>query len=132
MGKGAEFLREAGAYFIATAEENGQPQLRPFGSNMEYQGRFYFSMGRSKNVFKQMIANPKVSLAAMKPNRDWIRVIGDAVLDESEEAKAYLFENNPRIKDIYKDNPGEVSMFYLTNVTCIVNESGKEPTEIDL
>lgn len=132
MGKGAEFLREAGAYFIATAEENGQPQLRPFGSNMEYEGRFYFSMGRSKNVFRQIIANPKVSLAAMKPNRDWIRVIGDAVLDESEEAKNYILEHNPRMQEMYKDRPGEMAMFYLTNVTCIVNASGEEPTEIDL
>ena len=55
MGKGAEFLREAGVYFIATSDE-GQPQLRPFGSNMEYNGEFYFSMGRSKNVIKQMIS----------------------------------------------------------------------------
>ena len=131
MGKGVEFLKEAGTYFIATSDE-GQPQLRPFGSNMEYEGRFYFSMGRSKNVFKQMIANPKVSIAAMKPNRDWIRIIGEAVLDDSEEAKAYLLENNPRIGEIYKDNPGEVAMFYLTNATCVVNESGKDPQPIDL
>ena len=83
MGKGVEFLKEAGVYFIATSDE-GQPQLRPFGSNLEYNGRFYFSMGRRKEVFRQMTTNPKVSLAAIKPNRDWIRIIGDAVLDDSE------------------------------------------------
>ena len=131
MGKGVEFLKEAGVYFIATSD-NGQPQLRPFGSNMEYEGRFYFSMGRSKNVFKQMISNPKVSIASIKPNRDWIRIIGEAVLDESEGAKAYLFENNPRIRDIYKDNPAEVAMFYLTNAVCIINEAGKEPAQVEL
>ena len=131
MGKGVDFLKEAGAYFIATSD-NGQPQLRPFGSNMEYQGRFYFSMGRSKNVFKQMIANPKVSIAALNPNRDWIRIIGEAVLDESEEAMQYLLENNPRIGDIYKDNPGEIALFYLQNATCVLNESGKEPVSVDL
>ena len=131
MGKGTDFLKEAGVYFIATSE-NGQPQLRPFGSNMEYKGRFYFSMGRSKNVFRQIISNPKVSIAALKPDRDWIRIIGEAVLDESEDAKNYLLENNPRIKEIYKDNPTEIAMFYLVNVTCTINESGKEPVQADL
>lgn len=131
MGKGAEFLREAGVYFIATSDD-GQPQLRPFGSNMEYQGRFYFSMGRSKNVFRQIIGNPKVSIAAVKPNRDWIRIVGEAVLDESEEAKNYLFEQNPRIKDIYKGNPSEVAMFYLKNTVCTINEAGKEPAQAEL
>ncbi|MDR0468817.1 MAG: pyridoxamine 5'-phosphate oxidase family protein [Peptococcaceae bacterium] len=131
MGKGVDFLKEAGVYFIATSD-GGQPQLRPFGSNMEYQGRFYFSMGKSKKVFEQITANPKVSIAAIKPNRDWIRITGEAVLDESEEAKSYLFEHNPRINDIYKDRPGEAAMFYLSNATCVVNESGKAPEEIDL
>ena len=131
MGKGIEFLKEAGAYFIATSDE-GQPQLRPFGSNMEFQGRFYFCMGRAKNVFKQMISNPKVSIASMKPNRDWIRIIGEAVLDESEEAKNYLLAQNPRIRDIYKDNLSEMAFFYLTKVTCIINESGKEPAETEM
>ncbi|MCL2166150.1 MAG: pyridoxamine 5'-phosphate oxidase family protein [Clostridiales bacterium] len=131
MGKGTDFLKEAGVYFIATSE-NGQPQLRPFGSNMEYKGRFYFSMGRSKNVFRQIISNPKVSIAALKPDRDWIRIIGEAVLDETEDAKNYLLDNNPRIKEIYKDNPTEIAMFYLVNVTCTINESGKEPVQADL
>jgi uncharacterized pyridoxamine 5'-phosphate oxidase family protein len=131
MGKGVAFLKEAGTYFIATCD-GAQPQLRPFGSNMEFNGRFYFSMGRSKNVFKQMVANPKVSIAAIKPNRDWIRIIGKAVLDESEEAKNYLLDSNPRIRDIYKDNPGEIALFYLTNAVCTVNESGKTPEVVEL
>jgi uncharacterized pyridoxamine 5'-phosphate oxidase family protein len=131
MGKGVEFLKEAGVYFIATSED-GQPQLRPFGSNLEYKGRFYFSMGRSKNVFKQMVSNPRVSLASMKPNRDWIRIIGEAVLDESEDVKNYMFESNPRIRDIYKDNTAEIAMFYLENATCIFFEAGKEPVQVDL
>ena len=131
MGKGIEFLKEAGVYFIATSDD-GQPQLRPFGSNLEYNGRFYFSMGRKKEVFKQMIANPKVSIAALKQNRDWIRIIGEAVLDEGEEVRNYLYEQSPRIKEIYKDDPSELAMFYLDNATCIVNESGKAPEKIDL
>ena len=131
MGKGVEFLKEAGVYFIATSDD-GQPQLRPFGSNMEYKGRFYFSMGRSKNVFKQLMSNPKVSIAAIKPNRDWIRIIGEAVLDEGDDVKNYLLEQNPRIKDIYKDNPGELAMFYLTNASCSVTEGGNAPAQIEL
>ena len=131
MGKGVDFLKEAGIYFIATSD-NGQPQLRPFGSNLEYNGRFYFSMGRSKDVFKQMVANPKISIAAIKPNMDWIRIVGEAVLDESQDVKDHLLANNERIREIYKDNPGELSMFYIEKATCTVIEGGKPPAKVDL
>ena len=131
MGAGLEFLKEAGTYFIATSDD-GQPQLRPFGSNLEYNGHFYFSTGRSKNVFKQIIANPKVSIAAMKPERDWIRIVGEAVLDESEEVRNYLFEQSPRMREMYQEDASELAVFCLTNATCIINESGKEPAEVEL
>ena len=131
MGKGIDFLKEAGVYFIATSDD-GQPQLRPFGSNLEYEGRFYFCMQRSKNVFKQITANPKVSIAALNPNRDWIRIIAEAVLDESEAVKNSLFESSPRMREMYKDDTSELAMFYLANATCIINESGKEPAQVEL
>ena len=131
MGKGIAFLQEAGVYFIATSDKD-QPQLRPFGSNMEYQGRFYFSMGRSKAVFQQMVSNPKVSIAAIKPNRDWIRILGNAVLDESAEARDYFFEQSPRIRDIYKDKLAEAAIFYLSDVTCTIFEAGKDPVQADM
>ena len=99
---------------------------------MEYKGRFYFSMGRSKDVFKQMVSNPKVSIAAIKPNRDWIRIVGEAVIDESDEVRNYVFENDPRIKDIYKDRAAEAAFFYLTNATCTIVEAGKDPVQTDL
>ena len=41
-------------------------------------------------------------------------------------------ENNPRIKDIYKDRIGEVALFRIENAVCLLNESGKEPVAVDL
>ena len=35
------------------------------------------------------------------------------------------------IRDIYKDNPSELALFYLENTKCVVNESGKAPEVID-
>ena len=131
MGKGIDFLKEAGVYFIATCDKD-QPQLRPFGSNMEHKGRFYFSMGRLKNVFKQIRANPKVSISAIKPNNDWIRISGEAVLDEDEEVRALLFDQAPRLKEIYKDRLSEAAFFYLTNASCEIIEAGKEPAKVEL
>jgi len=131
MGKGIEFLKEAKMYFLATCD-NGQPQLRPFGSNMEYKGRFYFSMGRQKNVFKQIRANPKISISAIKSNNDWIRITGEAVLDEDEEIRAILFEQAPMIKEIYKDRLPEAAFFCLTKESCEIIEGGKEAVKVEL
>ena len=131
MASAAEFLREAGVYFIATTDGD-QPHLRPFGSNMVHDGKFYISTGGTKAVYTQMKANSKVSLSAMKPNRDWIRIVGKAIEETDTEAKAALIDSNPRLKEMYANNPDEFVAFRIDDALCTVFEAGKEPAELPL
>ena len=72
MSKISDFLKEAGIFFMATADGN-QPKLRPLGAFLEADGKIIFGVGDFKDVYKQMIKNPLVEIAACKHERHWLR-----------------------------------------------------------
>lgn len=68
-----------------------------FGAAVEYNGKVYFTTGNQKNVFKQLIKNPKIEISAMAKGK-WIRVTGNAIVDETIEAKKAMFDAVPVLK----------------------------------
>ena len=48
-----KFLQEAGTWYLAT-EENGQPHVRPFATELIYHGKLYFQTGLKKEVARRM------------------------------------------------------------------------------
>ena len=80
MNRVYEFLKAAETYYLATVEGD-QPRVRPFGTVHLFEGRLYIQTGKGKSVAKQIEANPKVELCAMKGD-EWIRVAGTLVLDD--------------------------------------------------
>ena len=55
------YLKECGAFFIATADED-QPHVRPFGVSEIIDGRLYIMTGKVKDVYKQMAKNGKFEI----------------------------------------------------------------------
>ena len=79
MSKTFDFLKECGAFFVLTTNGDS-PAGRPFGAIMEYEGKLYFSTANTKEVYKQLIANPAMQIVALKPGtRDWVRISGKAI-----------------------------------------------------
>ena len=80
MSKVNDYLTEAGTYFLATTDGD-QPKIRPLGLHFEMDGKTLFGLGDFKEVYRQMKANPKVEIVALKPDRrHWLRYTGTAVL----------------------------------------------------
>ena len=52
MEKVVEFLKEAGAYYLATVEGD-QPRVRPFGTAHVFEGKLYIQTGKVKSVSKK-------------------------------------------------------------------------------
>ena len=108
-------LKKAGTYFIATCED-GQPRVRPFGTAHIYNGKLYIQTGKKKKVFKQMMANPKFEITAVKPSgTEWIRISGKLVNDDSREAKAYVLDKNPELKGMYSADDDNTAVLYITD-----------------
>ena len=74
MNRVAEFLKEAGTYYLATMEGD-QPRVRPFGTVNVFEGKLYIQSGKVKNVAKQLKANPKAEICAFKDGQ-WLRLAG--------------------------------------------------------
>ena len=77
------YLKECGAFFIATADGD-QPRVRPFGVSEIINGRLYIMTGKVKDVYKQMAANGKFEICALKKSgSEWMRLSGTLINDET-------------------------------------------------
>ena len=109
-----EYIKGAGCFFLAT--ENGdQPEVRPIGVLQEYDGKLYTAVGKHKNVYKQIVENPKICICAMKPQAGWVRVRATAV-DAPQEIVDRVFADNPFLRTLYNEQTGnELGVLELTD-----------------
>lgn len=124
MNKATELLQQAKTFFIATVEGD-QPRVRPFGATAEIDGKTYICMNNTKEVFKQIIANPKVEICAMVGPK-WVRMYGTLVRDDRNEARAEFLKQCPI--SMYKPDDGIYEVFYFSEISGTIN-SFTEPPE---
>ena len=141
------YLKECGAFFIATADGD-QPHVRPFGVSEIIDGRLYIMTGKVKDVYKQMAANGKFEICALKKsgsewmrlsgtlvndetlavkeeflNRkksgsEWMRLSGTLVNDETLTVKEEFLNRNEGLKSMYKADDDNMAVLYITNATA--------------
>ena len=128
MKEVCEFLKECGVYYLATVEGD-QPRVRPFGTSEIFEDKLYIQTGKSKNVYKQIIANNKVEICAFKDGR-WLRISAELVEDDRVEAKKDMLDKNPTLRSMYDENDGNSIVFYLTNATATFYSFTDAPKEI--
>lgn len=125
-----EFLKSCGIYYIGTVNGD-KPALRPFTSLNLYQDRIYIQTGKVKAVAHQMKENPNIVIVGMSKG-NWIRVNGEAVLDESAEAQQSMFDANPGLDKMYAVNDGNNEVYFIKNVTAdIYGAPGEEPKHFE-
>ena len=111
-----EFLKGAGAYYLAT-DEDGQPRVRPFGTVNIFEDKLYIQTGKVKAVSRQMHANPRVEICAMKDG-SWLRLEGSVVLDERREATVSMLDAYPYLKNMYSPDDGNTEVLYFRDATA--------------
>ena len=119
MSKVNDFLTETGSFFLATADGD-QPKLRPLGLHMELNGRLLFGVGDFKDVYRQLLTNPKCEIAALKKDGHWLRYTGTAVFENDPAVEDAVLEANPWLKNIYNPESGRhLKAFYLENAAAV-------------
>lgn len=125
-----DYLHDCGIFYIATVDGD-QPRVRPFGVAEVYNGKLYIQTGKKKNVFKQMMANPKFEITAVKPSgTEWIRISGKLVNDDSREAKVYVLNKNPDLKGMYSADDDNTAVLYITDGVAEFCSFSAPPKEI--
>ena len=129
MNRVYEFLKAAETYDLATVEGD-RPRVRPFGTIHMFEGKLYIQTGKGKSVAKQIAANPKVELCAMKGD-EWIRVAGTLVLDDRLEAQESMLSDYPSLRAMYATGPnGNTSVYYFQDATATISSFSHEPVVI--
>ena len=124
-----KFLKDAGVYFLATAEGD-QPRVRPFGTAHIFEGKLYIQTGKVKPCSKQIMANPKVEISAFHQGA-WIRIAGELVEDDRLEAKKSMLDAYPSLRHMYDENDGNTQVLYMQNATATFCGFGKEPETVE-
>ena len=129
MNRVYEFLKAAGTYYLATVEQD-QPRVRPFGTIHMFESKLYIQTGKGKSVAKQIAANPKVELCAMKGD-EWLRVAGTLVLDDRTEAQESMLSDYPSLRAMYTTGPnGNTAVYYFKDATATISSFSHEPVVI--
>jgi uncharacterized pyridoxamine 5'-phosphate oxidase family protein len=123
-----DFLKKAGVYYLATVEGD-QPRVRPFGTVDIFDGKLYIQTGKTKDVSKQIKANPKVELCALNGDT-WIRVRAVAVEDPRREAKQHMLDAYPQLKDRYSADDDNTQVLYLKDAVAVISGFASEPKTI--
>ncbi len=130
MEEVCKFLKEADTYFLATVEGD-QPRVRPFGTANIFEGKLYIQTGKGKNVQKQIDANPKVELCAMKDG-EWIRISCTLVEDDRFEASESVLDAYPDLRKMYTSGPdGNSIVYYMKNATATIASFTHDPIVIN-
>lgn len=128
MERAVRFLKEAGVYYLATAEGD-QPRVRPFGTANVFEGKLYIQTGKVKDVSKQLHANPKAEICAFKDGK-WLRIAGELVEDDRLEARKSMLDAYPDLRAMYAEDDGNTEVFYFKNATATFSSFTEAPETI--
>lgn len=123
------FLKEAGTYFLATADGN-TPKVRPFGTVNLFEGKLYIQTGKKKDVSKQIAKNPNVELCAFLNGR-WLRLSGVLAEDNRYEAKKSMLDAYPNLRAMYDENDGNTQVLCFTNARAVFSSFTAAPEIIE-
>lgn len=130
MNQIIKFLNECGIFYLATMEED-QPRVRPFGAVAEFEGKLYLCTNNTKEVYRQLLANPKAEVSASLKDC-WIRLTGKLIPDHRIEAREAMLTAKPSLRNMYAANDGKFEVLYFTDAKATFYSFTKAPEEIQL
>ncbi|MBT9778114.1 pyridoxamine 5'-phosphate oxidase [Clostridium sp. MCC353] len=130
MNEVISFLQENPVQYLGTIGRDGKAKCRPFMFAGELEGRLWFCTNNTKEVYKDMQANPYIELSVSSPSYAWIRLSGEAVFENNMGAKEMCMQN-PIVKSQYDDAKNPIfEVFYLKNAHAVISDfSGNPPKE---
>ena len=124
-----QFFFVVWTYYLATLDGD-QPRVRPFGTAHIFEDKLYIQTGKGKAVAKQINANPKVEVCAMKGD-EWIRIDGTLVLGDRVEAQESMLDDYPSLRKMYTTGPeGNTAVYYFKDATATIYSFSHAPVVI--
>ena len=117
------YLEKCGKYFVATVDVD-QPRVRPFSFCAAINGNVYFMTRKPKDVYKQLVKNPKVQIAAF-PNEgmSWMRITCKLVEEETPEIRTIFLDKYPSMKEAHPLDDPDYAFMKLVGITAQVGKT---------
>ena len=133
MNEVVKFLNENPVQYLATVGRDGKAKCRPFMFAGELEGKLWFCTNSTKEVYKDLQANPYVEISVSSPAYAWIRLNGKAVFENNMAAKEMCIAN-PIVKGQYGEASNPIfEVFYLADAHAVIADfSGNPPQEYSL
>ena len=133
MSTAIEILKANKPFHIATVD-GAKARVRPFSFVMKRNNALYFCTNKTKDVYKQLFRNPDIEISSMGANGTWLRVRGRITFDETREAKAQVFVENPDLLKKYsKGADDEIFLtFYFTDAVATLYSFTEPPKVLPL
>ena len=94
--------------------------------------QLYLGIGKHKDAYAQLVANPNVYICGCKPSgSEWIRIAGRAVCDEDPALVEAVFEHAPDLRGLYESNGWEMGVFHLEDAKAIWVENVMAPVRTE-
>lgn len=133
MNEVVKFLQENPVQYLATVGRDGKAKVRPFMFATAQDGKLWFCTNNTKEVYKDMQANPYVEVSVSSPSYAWIRLNGKAVFENNRAIKEACLQI-PIVKSQYQtaDNP-IFEVFYLSEAKATIADfTGNPPRDYTL
>lgn len=115
-------------YFATTNGE--QLEVRGWQYQFAEGNKFYFATANTKDVYKEMQANPQVAFAGVSNGHN-VRISGKAVfVTDATTKEGYFSKLSEGVKQLYKSGTNPVlEIFYIDNGEIKINK-GYSPFEV--
>ena len=104
--------------------------VRPFGTAEIFENHLYIQTGKNKDVYKQIMKNPFVSICAFKDGR-WIRISGKLIPDDRIEAKKDMLDKNPDLRRMYNELDDKTIVLFFESGKAIISSFTESPRVIE-
>lgn len=117
MNRIVEELKKTGVFYLATIDGD-QARVRPISAVEDIDGEVCICTNNTKDMFKQMIASPKVEICGMGKDGTWVRVNGKASLIDSDDARKAMLDLEPSLGNMYHLGDGIFEVLKIENAKC--------------
>ncbi len=131
MDEVLQFLSDNSTFYLATADGD-TPKLRPFGFAMLFEGKLCFCTNNQKDVYKQLVANPKFEVCTASPNGEWLRIKGNAVFITSRASKKAALDLMPSLRRMYSEDDSLYEIFAACDAEAAFYTMGSSPRVVKL
>ncbi|MBM6998974.1 pyridoxamine 5'-phosphate oxidase family protein [bacterium] len=127
------YLTHVPAWYLATSED-GQPHVRPFSFAAKEDGKIWFVTATYKDVYEELVANPKMEGCSWWVGHGWLVFSGEAVFgDVSEEMRVAAYEHLTGLGEDH-DGPDDprLAFFHVDHMRARIDDIDGSHRQIEL